>query len=582
MKVLLVVPTFEYKLKYPSFLSVTDFPVGFAYLSSALQAKGFEVAGLNLNNQVGYDSSYQMIKEKISIALKEIQPDLICVGGLCTDYLFLKDTIRLVRELAPYVPIVLGGGIVTHDPEYIFQTLKPDFCIIGEGEEILPLLAACLQNGRNNYEHVSNIGYWENGHSRFTKQDFNYPDINQRSFPDYEPFGIKEMLDQYSMAARYLYRYPRRNPRTMTIVAGRSCPFRCTFCIHHKKVKYRPRNVDNIIKELTVLYEKYEFNILIILDELFAVNKDRLINFSEAILERKSTLGWDFNWSFQTHASASFDRETLAVAKEAGCYFFSYGLESASPRVLASMRKKTKPSQIIGAIKAADDENIGFGGNFIFGDVAETQETIDETMVFFEHYCKNIHIFFSAIQPYPGSKLFEHCLQQGIIEDKLQYYEHIDERYFNMTKIPGILWFPWIKALMHMGTLFLWNKPVDAISCKPVAEMSDNPMVLFYGNPIIEIKAVCPFCDQNILYHDFLEKGKVKITSSGFQKIKSKIKNSKWFFNLIFLFINLFPIWKPFKLLNYLKTYDNFGKSSVVIGCPHCNRRLRINYEPEG
>jgi radical SAM superfamily enzyme YgiQ (UPF0313 family) len=578
MRILLIIPTFGYKSEYPSFLSVSDFPVGFAYLASALRSAGFQVFGLNLNNQIGFGSARHMLRDKISQALRDIEPDLACIGGLCTDYSFLKEAICLIREMANDIPIVLGGGIISNDPEFIFKTLRPDFCIVGEGEEILVQLATCLKYGQKSYDHISNLGYWENEHMRFTDQNFNYPDLNQRAFPDYEPFGIKEMLDNYSFAARYLYRYTRLNPRPMPIVAARSCPFKCTFCVHKKGPKYRSREIDNIMREVGILYENYEFNVLIILDELFAVNKLRLRNFSEAILHAKNNMQWDFDWIFQTHASASFDKDTLRIAKEAGCYFFSYGLESASPKVLQSMHKKTKPSKIIDTIKIADENQIGFGGNFIFGDVAETKETLDETMTFFDKYCNDIHIYLGLISPYPGSRLFDYCLEQGVIKDKIEYYEHIGEMNFNMTHMSSLFWYIWSNGLGKLSRLFLWNKSVPAISCRPVNEMADNPMVLFLGQKIYEIGAVCPFCKKEFVYRSFLPKQRLKRTNERIS-FMLRVKQSKWFFELFYLTISLLSFWRPIKLLLYLKGERGKGDSDIMTGCPFCNKRMRISWE---
>jgi radical SAM superfamily enzyme YgiQ (UPF0313 family) len=584
MRILLIVPTHRYKVQYPSFLSITDFPVGFAYLASALGTAGHAVFGLNPNNDPGYDNAHQMLRAKIISAVNSIQPDLICTGGLCTDYAFLKDTLGILRELVSGIPIVLGGGIITNDAEYVFRNLRPDFCIVGEAEEVLVQLAQTLENGSNRYEDIPNLGYWQNSMAKFTQKDFHYIDLDQRVFPDYEPFGIKEMLDQYSMASRYLYRYTRLNPRPMTIVTGRSCPFNCTFCVHQRGIKYRARKIDNILKEISYLYSKYQFNILIILDELFAVNKTRLRDFSEAILQGRRDIGWDFHWIFQTHASASFDQETLTVARRAGCYCFAYGLESASPTVLASMNKRTKQSQIIGAIKAADRAQIGFGGNFIFGDVAETWKTTGESMRFFKEYCRDIHIYFGWIQPYPGSKLFDYCLEKKIIQDKLQFYEHIDEQLFNMTTMPSFLWKPWMIALMYLGNLFLWVKTTDAISCQKVAELDGNPISLPYSTQLYEISAICPFCGQKFCCREDLGSQKIKHTfsfsfvQSTFFKYFGRLRKSRWFFALFYFGIYLVSLWQvPFKQLLYLRERSHTLAPSIVTGCPNCNKRLRVN-----
>ena len=170
MKVLLIVPTHRYSIEYPSFLSFSDFPTGYGYLVSALKEAGHEVSGCNPNNVVGYPNAYMMIQDVISKRIEEVKPDLIGLGGLCTDYAFLRDAIGIIRQLD--IPVVLGGQIVTNDAEWIFNDLKPDYAIVGEGEEAVVGLAntplSLASSGelreRTFYQCIgglSNLWYWE-------------------------------------------------------------------------------------------------------------------------------------------------------------------------------------------------------------------------------------------------------------------------------------------------------------------------------------------------------------------------------------------------------------------------------------
>jgi len=145
MRVLLVPPTFHYKTEYPAFLSFSDFPTGFGYLASALKQAGHEVYGCNPNNIVGYANAYLMLQDTLSKKIAECKPELIGLGGLCTDYKFLKDAIGIIRQLTK-APIVLGGQIVTNDAEDVFKILKPDYAVKGEGEEVLTELATFLSS----------------------------------------------------------------------------------------------------------------------------------------------------------------------------------------------------------------------------------------------------------------------------------------------------------------------------------------------------------------------------------------------------------------------------------------------------
>jgi radical SAM superfamily enzyme YgiQ (UPF0313 family) len=582
MKILLVVPTSQYHSHYPAFMALTDFPTGFAYLASALKAAGHEVYGLNPNNDTRFANQREMVETKLQEALANIRPDLVGTGGICTEYHFLRDAIQIIRKNSPETPIVLGGGIINNDAEFVFQALKPDFCVKGEAEEVLVELAGSLNGGARRYANIPNLGFWENGSAQFTRLDFHYGDLNKRAFPDYEVFGAQEMMDKYWLATRNLFRYPRFQPRPWPIVAARSCPFSCSFCVHHRGIKYRARSIDNLMEEIGHFYPKYQFNNLIILDELFAVSNDRLRQFSEALLKAREEKGWDMSWWFQTHASASFDEDTLKLAKRAGCYFFSYGLESASPTVLASMNKRIKPAQVVSAIKIADKLRIGFGANLIFGDPAETPETLSETFDFFRNHCTDVTVSLFSLRPYPGSKLFDYCLSKGLIKDKLNFYERIDQP-INMTSMPALYWAIWILGLDYLGGMCLWVKSTRAISREPLNSAAEDPIARHYGMQICKIGAVCPHCGETVFLQEMVAHG---AAGQAYSMSRAKLgiigwlwsfRKQRWFFYCCYLAALVASLaFKPFKLLRYLKNREKFGVSRILTGCPQCHKRFRV------
>jgi radical SAM superfamily enzyme YgiQ (UPF0313 family) len=587
MRVLLVIPTTLYGTCYPSYFSNTDFPVGFAYLASALRAAGHEAFGLNPNNDPCFPSAYTMLNDKLVRAIGDSHPGLIGLGGLCTDYLFIKDAIKICRKHAPDIPIVCGGGIINHDAPFIFKNLKPDFCIVGEGEEALVQLANLIESGTRRYQDIPNLGYWLNGSAAFTLQKVNYPSIDSRPFPDYEPFGIREMLDNHGHAARYLYRYTRKDPRPMTVVTARGCPFNCTFCVHQRGPKYRARSIGNIMRELEEMYSRYRFNVLIVLDELFAVNSARLREFCESIIRRKDTLGWDFDWCFQTHASASFALDDLKLARDAGCYYFSYGLESASPLVLESMNKKTKPSYIAKAVDFAHKAKIGFGGSFIFGDPAETTETIVETITFFREHLQDDHVWLGPIKPYPGSKLYEDCIKRGIIKDPIDVYEWGGRRIYNMTSIPDALWTSWISMLATLDESLSWARTTyaESYTCEPGTCI--NKIGGRTGKILINYIVKCPHCRQEVNQNEVLENANDNHLKGFIKKIMSVYKSESGIYDftkhhaLPFLRrkISSLRFKEKHAILHLLEEIEDKGGGSrwvFTTGCPHCNRRFRV------
>ena len=505
MKVLLVPPTFRYATEYPAFLSFSDFPSGWGYLASSLKQAGHEVYGCNPNNIVGYVNVYSMLQSVLSQKIAQVKPELIGLGGLCVDYRFLKDTIGIIRQIDPTIPIVLGGQIVTNDAEFIFNDLKPDYAVEGDGEYAITRLCASLPAVAN----IPNLWFWEGEKAQHITSGMEprllrelENDIDNLSFPDYSPFGIDEMLDEYSMATRVLYRYSRPDPRPFNIVASRGCPFACTFCVDHHR-SYRARSIENIMEEIRVSYERYKFNILILLDELFAVSRSRLNDFSQAVLRGKEQYGWDFDWCFQTHASARFDLESLKLAKRAGCYMFSYGLESASPTVLKSMDKRIRIEQVVEVIKLAEETGIGFSANLIFGDVAETVDTISESLAFWFKYGQRCCLFLAEVKPYPGSALFTQCLERGLIKDKKSYYETIDTVPINMTAMDDRTYAAMMSLLaqLEQGWLF----PQKAMDVHYEVESNHRGKYQTYvSGDYYKVTARCPYCGGESRYRQLM------------------------------------------------------------------------------
>ena len=506
MKVLLIAPTYKYKSQQTDLLSFSDFPSGIAYIAGALKEGGHEVVGLNPNNHLNYDKPYFMLANLLSKAITEHQPDLIGTGGLCIDYPFLKDATELIRKFAPKTPIVLGGGIVNNDREFIFNHLKPEFGIIGEGEDTVVKLANTLKSGENDFASIDNLSFWGQDHEPIhTKVNHNYRPIDERPYPDYDVFGCGEMIEKYSQATRVLYRSTRLYPKLYSVLTARHCPFSCTFCVHRSGVAYRARSIPKVMEEIRVAYEKYHFNILLILDELFTANKQRMNDFSSGVLEGREKYGWDFDWTFQTHASAALDEDSLRLAKKAGLYYFSYGIESGSQTVLDSMNKRVKVAQIEEGIKMAEKVGVGFGGNLIFGDIAETESTLKESLDFYGRHGTLHCIFLTLLMPYPGNKLFDTCIERGAIKDKAEYYAHIDEGIFNLTQMPNNVWLNWVNFLTTLERTWLCVKVTEAISA--VKEENKDGLAIWRNGDYYIVDAKCPYCHEDIRYRELFTRG---------------------------------------------------------------------------
>ena len=491
MRILLIPSKNNYPSPAPD---TTSFGQAMPYLAASLKQTGHDVFGLNLNHQWCHGSAPLALEKSIRQAVKRYQPHIIGLGGLAPDYLFVRDAILFARRIAPDTPVVIGGGLVTYDPEFIFQNLNPDFAITGEGERSIVFLADYLEKG-GDIAGIPSLVYKKNGQACINKTE-PPQDLNHIPFPDYELFDFVTYLEKNNHANNYLA-HTRLNPRILPISTGRSCPYQCTFCCHNHAPAYRIRSIDNIMDEILHFYQKYHFNILYIHDELLAVKSNRAKEFFERIKELKRNTKADFDIGCYLRVNDA-DIHVLSLMKDAGVSFIGYGLESGSDNILKSMRKGSTREKIIRALDLTEKENIGVHGNFIFGDIAETNETIKETIDFYRKYCTHHTVYFFYITPYPGSEIFDYCEQNHLLGDRETYYKTIafSKGSVNMTAMSDDEFYKNTRAIMSdmyngYNASIVSFELLDKDTCD-----DDFPFELrrsFYG-----IDLICPHCGETV------------------------------------------------------------------------------------
>ena len=116
------------------------FTFGLPYISSVLKAAGHVVTCLNLHHYQGTVET--LVRDRV---VKGGPYDIICTGGLSAHYIQVKHIVHAIGAVGAGAKVILGGGLVTSEPELIFNALKPDYVVLGEGEETIKELLACLE-----------------------------------------------------------------------------------------------------------------------------------------------------------------------------------------------------------------------------------------------------------------------------------------------------------------------------------------------------------------------------------------------------------------------------------------------------
>jgi anaerobic magnesium-protoporphyrin IX monomethyl ester cyclase len=379
-----------------------SFTLGIVYISSSMKKAGYNVTAINLNHHQG------AVDEIIKREIESNKIDVLATGGLSYQYNTVKSVIAAAKLAKSGIITIVGGGIISGDAEPAMRALEyADYGVIGEGEVTINELCRALECGED-VSKINGIIYKTDHAYKITMPRKELENIDVIPWPDYQGFEIDKYLRSLPPGISGLN---RRN--TVFMLASRSCPYNCTFCFHTAGRKYRQRSLDDFFAELDHLVSKYNIEFICLADELFARDIKRVKEFCARIKH------YNIRWWAQFRVD-DITPELLAILKDGRCEVMSFGLESADNRVLKSMRKGTTVEQIERTLKLVYDSGISIEGAFIFGDIAETVETANNTLKWWREHSE-YRITLNLITVYPGSFLYKYACEKNIIKDKVKF-----------------------------------------------------------------------------------------------------------------------------------------------------------------
>lgn len=461
MRLLLVMPSYNYGGPYAVSL-------GLMYLSSYLKRQGFSVSTLNLNHDG---------PGKLAEALRSGDFDLAATGGLFTYFSSIRAVIETARRESPGTRVVLGGPIASADPEFALESLKPDFLVLGEGERPMEGLLRALSGG-GKAEEVPGLAFLRDGVFFKTPPAEPVADLDSLPWPDYEGFEFGRALDLNARVLDPTTVSPHEERRIAGVISGRGCAAKCTFC-YRLTPHYRHRAITDVIAEIRHLQERFAVNEVMIWDDLFSSTQKRIEEF--CVLVRPLGLVWGCQLRVPVVSAP-----LLKSMKESGCNLISYGLESASPEVLRSMRKGIDVARMEEALRLTQEAGITIQGNFIFGDPAETRDTALQTLGFYRRHRRDFSssISMTVVAPYPGTVLYQGLRARGRLRNRQRFYETClddDGRPPNMTAMPD----------SEFQTLVRRTVPAELKRCRLFGRVLESRP---QGGGLYRFSYECPLC----------------------------------------------------------------------------------------
>jgi len=398
------------------------FPQGLAYIAAVLIKEGYEV---EIYNQ----DVHHYPDEHLTSYLDQNKFDIIGVSIIAGYYQYKKLlAISAAIEKSKQRPAhyIIGGHGPSPEPEYFLKKTNADAVVIGEGEETVLELFEAFAN-HSPLETIKGIAYRNGGDVLTNPRRELIKDIDSIPWPAYDLFPMEHYR---------LLRMPHSSHSDfiMPLLSGRGCTFTCNFCYRMDK-GFRPRSAQAIIEEIKYLKNKFNISYIAFSDELLMSSKQRTIEICEAFLAADLNIKWDCNGRLN-YATP----DVLSIMKKAGCVFINYGIEAYDNDVLKKMKKALTIRQIDKGIDETLAAGISPGLNMLFGHIGDNRETLAAAVDFLIKHDDGAQMrTIRPVTPYPGSPLYDHAVEQGLIKDIEDFYEnkHLNSDLFaaNFTQL---------------------------------------------------------------------------------------------------------------------------------------------------
>jgi anaerobic magnesium-protoporphyrin IX monomethyl ester cyclase len=342
MKILLVYPHFiEERSQGEDIQSV---PIGLFSVAAVLKENKYDVEVLNWHD-------IQRKSEKVRDILLEESPQVIGFSILNGNRWGGIEIARVAKEIDPKVKIVFGGVGATCLWEHFLEHFPEiDYVVTGEGEYAFLSLVRFLEKG-GSPEGVRGIAF--RGKGRIMRTN---------------PPKLIEDLDSLPIPAKY-FTYQH-------VSSSRGCAFQCAFCgspaFWGEKIRFRSPH--HFVEELEILHKR-GVTFFYFSDDTFTVDKKRVIEICERIIEKKLKIAW-----YAISRVDCVNEEMLFWMRKAGCIQVSYGIESGSEKIRTALKKSIKTDQIKKAFHLTTKYGILSRAYFIYGCPGESRGTIQATI----------------------------------------------------------------------------------------------------------------------------------------------------------------------------------------------------------
>ena len=381
-----------------------DIHIGLSYLSGYLKGLGHSTKLVVLSSELRRKGLELLERE-----VEEFDPQLVAFTAVSTQFPFICEAARRLKEIAPDKYLVLGGVHASLRPEEAARESFDAVCI-AEGEAALGELAGQLEAGvkpkgiRNLWIKQADGSVEKNGAREFQSA------LESLPFPD------REMWHPWVAG---------KDGRSQVVLPSRGCPYICTYCSNHALRKLAPgkyvrlRPTGDILKEIRWLKRSYpDTREIYLQSETIAINLAWLEELCGGLEKLNQELGNPICYTCNFRVARAFlDERVFAALQRANVRTMEIGLESGSERIRCGvLRRHYSNADFLRAVDLARKHGMKVNVYNMIGLPGETKADYWQTVELNRRICPDRSIT-SIFYPYPGTDLFETCKRQGLVAD---------------------------------------------------------------------------------------------------------------------------------------------------------------------
>jgi len=358
---------------------------GLASIGAQLKNKGYNVHLIDMRTLNSWGDFNKVIEN--------LKTDIIGISISNPDFKIAKKSIKIIKKIKPSTKIIVGGL----NPTIFYNEYKNfndvDHVVVGEGEITFPKIVQAIETG-------APIEKFNKGEK---------PNLDELLWVDRELFDYSRELNCHYV--------PDQKPPTVTMIAGRGCIYQCTYCQPAESLTYgkpyRMRSPQNVIAELRMLKDTYNFNSITFWDDTFTLNPKWIFEFCDLYEKEK------FNATIAACSRADIicrNEDMVKRLSEIGLDWFMIGFESGSQRILDLIKKGTTVEQNYKSADICRKYGIKILASFMFGLPTETKEDqIATAKLIMDTKPEHPSPFYFL--PIKGTEIYDLCVEKNLIPE---------------------------------------------------------------------------------------------------------------------------------------------------------------------